>query len=835
MQSGKPERGSRLNNQMRGIFGLILVALASASNANQPADCKFTGLDLPEDFAVLAGGEYSGRPLDFQIDQSGHQATQMDVVVNYTAKPVVLILGAYEPTIWNIQWSRRTQILAVLTGGYHRQGVAGLPKSLPLQVRSYEDKSPCGHFYVGSNDLRALNPLSRSVFGRPVAMVYLAKNGSIVAGDPVPAGEPLETSHDTTLESFIDRTAPLAGPAGLRDAVAKGLIRPATAQDAEKWANGVLASTPTPDVPPVAGETRPRVERPMLFNAYVVLKPFTFPSGLYGGHMATFLIPKGVPRPQGNPGHSDVYDFNTLGCTGPLCNRNGSAAAAKAPAVAQAGGAKASAKKVRECSSSEPADSETTCLAEELKRTDDEINSVYQKVMKGLDPAGRKNLRDQQRAWLKSRDASCSLSSRLSDRTDWIAYLLADNARAVCVVRFTKERLAQLVELEKGETESRPPKIEATIKPSRSNLDYMKASLEGHEKGKWYFEVQIDHGKVPRDLEASLFIGVHGGESTFGTMYHIRPQDLVLNMGKGDSITIVGGNLGDGIRLPKVTIGMAADLDNGKLYVRRGGEWRNGVPGSSRGIDVKLGRPYKAGITSSVPLASLIAQDVVAVNFGDKPFADAVPDGYAVFDISLNASTRAPVRLATVEVVPPGSSVAAQPPAYWLQKYWEWSRSVAADQKPSADQSGAHCADRQSGPVWFLTGSESAAPVVRSCEIPVGMHVLVPIMNVLAQPSPGRTVACEELTQTLKSFGSEVADLRLMVDGVALQSPTLYRTATGCFELNDISRELKGMAAGDGYWIFLKPLPPGRHEIAFGGKYMGDGFTQDIKYLINVR
>jgi hypothetical protein len=116
MESGKSEWDSRLDNQVYGIFGLIRIALASLSYANQPADCKFTGLDLPADFAVLAGGEYSGRRLDFQIDQSGHQATQMDVVVNYTAKPVVLILGAYEPTIWSIKWSRGTKILAVLAG-----------------------------------------------------------------------------------------------------------------------------------------------------------------------------------------------------------------------------------------------------------------------------------------------------------------------------------------------------------------------------------------------------------------------------------------------------------------------------------------------------------------------------------------------------------------------------------------------------------------------------------------------------------------------------------------------------------------------------------------------
>jgi hypothetical protein len=52
----------------------------------------------------------------------------------------------------------------------------------------------------------------------------------------------------------------------------------------------------------------------------VVLKPFTYPAGLYGGNSATFLIPKGVPKPKGNSGHSSVYDFNTLNCQGALCS-----------------------------------------------------------------------------------------------------------------------------------------------------------------------------------------------------------------------------------------------------------------------------------------------------------------------------------------------------------------------------------------------------------------------------------------------------------------------------------------------------------------------------------
>ena len=99
----------------------------------------------------------------------------------------------------------------------------------------------------------------------------------------------------------------------------KGLLRKATAADAEAWSAAVLQNSPPRDLPPVAGQGVPRPPKPGLFNAYVVLKAFTYPSGLYGGNSATFLIPKGVPKPAGNSGHSSVYDFNALNCQGALC------------------------------------------------------------------------------------------------------------------------------------------------------------------------------------------------------------------------------------------------------------------------------------------------------------------------------------------------------------------------------------------------------------------------------------------------------------------------------------------------------------------------------------
>jgi hypothetical protein len=234
---------------------------------------------------------------------------------------VVLMLGAYEPTVWNISWSPTTRIVAVLASGYHRQAIAGLEPGIPTLNTSYDNKGPCGYFYVGENDLGKINPMSRRFFGRQVDLVYLAKAGIIAIGDAVLAGTKLVTSASTPPEAFYDKTAPMAGPAGLEDAVRKGLLRKATDADIDAWVNAVVASTPSRDLPPIAGEGRPKPQRPGTYNAYVVLKPFTYPAGLYGGNSATFFIPNGIPKPNGNAGHSSVYDFNRLNCLGPLCRQ----------------------------------------------------------------------------------------------------------------------------------------------------------------------------------------------------------------------------------------------------------------------------------------------------------------------------------------------------------------------------------------------------------------------------------------------------------------------------------------------------------------------------------
>jgi hypothetical protein len=281
--------------------------------------CGFSELKLPSEFSVFASGIYSGREIAYQIDQSGHQGTQVDVVVNSPQKPVVLILGAYEPTVWNIKWSQKTKVLAVLVGGYHRQVIAGLEKSTPTSISFYRSENNCGYSYFSPDQLGSLNPLARSNFGRPVDLFFPIVDGKVTVGEPISTNIKLITSPETSPESFYDKSAPIAGLAGIEDAIRKGLIRRATSADAKAWVDTVTQNSPPRDIPPIAGKGIPEPPMFSIYNTYVILKKFTYPAGLYGGNSVRFVIPKGVPNPEGNPGHSDVLDFSTLTCKGSAC------------------------------------------------------------------------------------------------------------------------------------------------------------------------------------------------------------------------------------------------------------------------------------------------------------------------------------------------------------------------------------------------------------------------------------------------------------------------------------------------------------------------------------
>jgi len=287
--------------------------------------CRFDDENFSADLVIYAGGAYGGRKTDYQIDQSGHQATQFDVVVNSPDKPVALILGAYEPSIWKIIWTAGTNIEAVVVTGHHKQAIAGLPNDVPIINSTQANHGPCRYMYVSENNIKEVNPFSNEIFGKNVEMVYLAKGGKMLFGKTLAGNTKLYTSKETPPEAFADKTKPFAGEAGLNQLVSEGKIRPSTKNDIDRWARLQEAAYKktlkerNEELPPVINATKKTFRPAHVFHGYVILKKITIPAGLYGGNAATFFLEKGVPYPDGNLGHSALYDFNTMSCKGAVC------------------------------------------------------------------------------------------------------------------------------------------------------------------------------------------------------------------------------------------------------------------------------------------------------------------------------------------------------------------------------------------------------------------------------------------------------------------------------------------------------------------------------------
>lgn len=267
------------------------------------------------------------------------------------------------------------------------------------------------------------------------------------------------------------------------------------------------------------------------------------------------------------------------------------------------------------------------CLAQDLKDSDRRINAVYKSLMASRDEAGKTALRDEQRAWLKTRDKTCALDNKEVDREKWLQAILADQQKTTCVVRYTFARVAQLNDLlpQSGAAASnlppapQPPKLETASAPAPAAgaitfLDegYQLHSNVGHARGKWYHELWIDRGHIAELGDVLLTSGI------------IDPGPIPAGVVHLTNIRRAHTDAGP------VVIGMAVDLDNGATYSRTDGLWAV-PPGSNGGTEVKLNHTYVGFLEGSSPVSELVRRGLIKINLGERPFDYALPDGYRPF------------------------------------------------------------------------------------------------------------------------------------------------------------------------------------------------------------
>jgi hypothetical protein len=97
-----------------------------------------------------------------------------------------------------------------------------------------------------------------------------------------------------------------------------------------------------------------------------------------------------------------------------------------------------------------------------------------------------------------------------------------------------------------------------------------------------------------------------------------------------------------------------------------------------------------------------------------------------------------------------------------------------------------------------------------------------------------------ELLACAKDQLDHVNSMEVTVDGISLQNLALYRTHSQLFNISFPANNLLGpnpatsQALADGFWILLRPLTTGMHEIHFHGSGADFTSTSTINLLVDV-
>jgi len=274
---------------------------------------------------IFAAGWYWWVKTSKQIDDSWHSATKFDIYVNFKNKPVVLILGAYEPTIWDISISEWTKISKIILWWYHKQVISWIDKNFSNIETHVLDNWDKDSFYIKNDTLKS----SLKKFGN-VEKIYTTNDlhpWKIIIWDQNIIGVKWIKDNDNIPENYFKSEDELSWQDWIKMLVKKWVLRKSTKEDAEKWFDEIINNENSylcQDVwCPITDKDDLEILRKKYtpwywYNYYTALKDFTIPAWLYGSHLSNFYIPKWINY-KWNPWHSSVYDFNTLKCSWAIC------------------------------------------------------------------------------------------------------------------------------------------------------------------------------------------------------------------------------------------------------------------------------------------------------------------------------------------------------------------------------------------------------------------------------------------------------------------------------------------------------------------------------------
>ena len=194
-------------------------------------------------------------------------------------------------------------------------------------------------------------------------------------------------------------------------------------------------------------------------------------------------------------------------------------------------------------------------------------------------------------------------------------------------------------------------------------------------------------------------------------------------------------------------------------------------------------------------------------------------------------------------VVQPNQKYAGRTYEQWSAAWWQWAANISEPNSPVDDPTGKNCAVDQKGPVWFLAGTPGTSSP--HCTIPQDKAVLFPVINGECSTVEGNGTTEQQLRACAVDQMDHVTELGASIDGTPIDlgpGGSHFRFQSPLFTITFAPNNGFGIVAGtgksvaDGFWVLVKPLALGQHEIDFHGTavFPGGIFQIDVQYHVTV-
>ncbi len=205
-------------------------------------------------------------------------------------------------------------------------------------------------------------------------------------------------------------------------------------------------------------------------------------------------------------------------------------------------------------------------------------------------------------------------------------------------------------------------------------------------------------------------------------------------------------------------------------------------------------------------------------------------------------------------VVAPGEvrAVTGKSLAEWGARWWQWAYENPEVLGDTTGEFGP--LGNVGGPVFFAEGA-SAEPTRVAYDVPGGQYILLPVATYLwtffdpcAEVDCARDIINRNFIEGISHVavtvdGEPVRNLRKHLVRVSESRPIVFKVDAGPIQEDGYGGILDAVQGG--YWVMLKPLPPGKHRIAmvatvpnldpFTGEVLDGAFDLDARLKLTVQ